>query len=241
MNTKTGIILITCIALLTGAIGFYAGYNWNDPKPNNIATLELSPDFKTQFINLNKRFDQLPIDTAQHLVKPITVNYYLPSKVPSISVNCRADSLLQIIDSLHHVIITIDQKYLKLFPNNPKLIAGYFSRDTLKVSLLNIDGQITSYLYGTDYNLYSYQFLNGDFRANSNPKVAHEPMSSINSYNNSFYVSLGYTSINSSILTSLDYQILFKRMKFDASMNISVYPKNDAFVMGKVGYRINKQ
>jgi hypothetical protein len=54
--------------------------------------------------------------------------------------------------------IKVQQAYLKLYPNNPKLLSMDLKKDTLKLGLLPISGQIEERSWPIDLNVFNYRW-----------------------------------------------------------------------------------
>jgi hypothetical protein len=239
MNTRTTIFLFLLIALITFAGGVWVGNtnkgNTQEPKPEYWE----NPNFETQIKNLNKRFDELKVDTFKEKVKSATILNYITQIIPPTLVGKLNDSLVRVIDSLTHKQSLYDIRFLTQYPNQSKLLEGLFTKDSLTLSLLNPEGKIQTKNFGVNYQSFNYQYLNGELRANKLPASSVLSNNNNQQRNHNFYVSLGYESLLSSGITSLDYQFLHKRIKIETSANILIYPKKDVFLIGKIGYRLN--
>jgi len=72
-------------------------------------------------------------------------------------------------DSLHYSFIIqglqeeieISENFLKLYPQNPKLVEMSLFRDSLNLSLLGINGQVYSEHYNLFYQDYNYRWSSG--------------------------------------------------------------------------------
>lgn len=151
-----------------------------------------NPNFKTDTVYLSRPFE-LKKDSFPNYVPPKTVVTYT---APNVTFYLNIDSLIQVISKDHMDTTKIDSSYLTQFPTNPKLVYGYFVKDTLKLSLLKTDGEIYTEDYLVDYGKFRYEYFNNKLRAIEKPTAKLPSIKSDMGY----YLYGGYDLINSSIL-----------------------------------------
>lgn len=124
--------------------------------------------FKTDSVKVDVDYTKLPQPTFKYQVPPAFVFDYtkIPPSVNSTHIVVKNDSLLQVIDSLTKQVTAISALYLKLYPGNPKLLYGEFSPDSARFDLLSIDGKIRSNRYAVNYLKFTYQWNDGNLKAN---------------------------------------------------------------------------
>lgn len=95
-----------------------------------------------------------PVEVPPHTV-------IIHDTVPDPHILVRMDSLLRVLDSTNKKPeVPISLNYIKQYPKASKLIMASFKEDTISLSLLNIDGKITSNIYPVNYKSNDYLFLN---------------------------------------------------------------------------------
>lgn len=134
-------------------------------------------DFETDSQKVYIDYTKIPIEKFVNYVPPsVTVEYIDSTRTvnnQTYLVNT-SDSLLTVIDSLSGVITNIESTFLTRFPEAPKLLQALISADTVALDLLNIDGSIRKNIYPVNYNRFSYQYIDGEFRARELSKITED-------------------------------------------------------------------
>lgn len=128
------------------------------------------------------------------------------------------DSLYQVVDSLGAVISNLDRKYITLYPDNPKLLSGFFSRDSLRLELLNIDGTITSHLWLTDYERYKYGFKNNTLTTARLPEPPLVKRKFISLLEHDLFTHVGYDFPLQAGYIQGDYYLHWRKVVFAAHL-----------------------
>src|SRR5690606_20634082 len=160
LNTLT---TLGVIALLVYGFLLYKRY----PKGIEGAVAEYweKRGFKTDTIHVEIDYDKLPKPEFKYVVPPAKVYNYPIPKTPGVEVEVD-EQYIRIIDSLQNEITKIHKLYLTYEPRSSKLLWGSFTRDSLRVDLLDITGNIQTLSYGVNYNRFSYQWREGHLEAN---------------------------------------------------------------------------
>lgn len=152
---KTTIKIITIIGIL--ALTFYLGFRTNKSESPN-------PHVKvvTDTIFISKPYPEIKI--IRDTLKPDRVTIYQEdsSRIKELELRILNDSLHYsfIIKGLQEKI-EISENFLKLYPQNPKLVEMSLFRDSLNLSLLGINGQVYSEHYNLFYQDYNYHWSSG--------------------------------------------------------------------------------
>lgn len=152
---KTTIKIITIIGIL--ALTFYLGFRSNKSESSN-------PHVKvvTDTILISKPYPEIKI--IRDTLKPDRVTIYQEdsSRIKELELRILKDSLHYsfIIQGLQEEI-EISENFLKLYPQNPKLVEMSLFRDSLNLSLLGINGQVYSEHYNLFYQDYNYRWSSG--------------------------------------------------------------------------------
>jgi hypothetical protein len=118
-------------------------------------------------IDYRYKTDTIFIDTLYVPGKPYPV--HTPPKIVKIYVidTAALDSIKLALNEKEIIIsglkesIAISVNYLKQFPSNPKLLAMDLTRDTLKLGLLSITGQVQENVWPIDLNQFNYRWNYG--------------------------------------------------------------------------------
>lgn len=152
---KTTIKIITIIGIL--ALTFYLGFRSNKSESSN-------PHVKvvTDTVFFPKPYPEIQI--IRDTLKPDRVMIYQEdsSRIRELELRILKDSLHYsfIIQGLQEEI-EISENFLKLYPQNPKLVEMSLFRDSLNLSLLGINGQVYSEHYNLFYQDYNYRWSSG--------------------------------------------------------------------------------
>lgn len=229
MNRLSQILFVISLFLL--GIGIYT-YQKGIKKEESLANDQYfqKKDFKPDTIRLKVPY-----------AVPKPYGIYVPPKIvylhdilltPGITIKC--DSLISVIDSLHGMITKINPTFLKFKSEREKLIAGYFSKDTLKLDLLKVDGNLVSTLYMVDYNRYRYLITEGSL---STIAIPYHEKTKVHS---NLYLTAGYQALQKYAITSLDYRLQVSRVIFEAEAKSSIQEIPHFELNAKIGYQLFK-
>jgi hypothetical protein len=140
------------------------------------------------------------------------------------------DSLLKVIDSLEKEIIVINERYLKIFPKAHKLIHGKFSGDSLRLDVLDIEGHLSTIIYGVNYDRFTYQWRDNELKA--------DPLRGNTRINSSLYGYGGYDVTLSSFVLGGDYSVYRNNWRLKANIFGTIEKTPQASVQVNLGYRI---
>lgn len=157
-NIKQILIIILLLIIAVGVV-----YDIVFNKPDHI--LDPNVQWKTDTIYVDKPYE-------------VPVPYGVPSKPRYITIyevdSSLIDSLQIIIDDKDFTItgleqeILISKNFLKLYPNNPKLIDLELLFDTLSITMLNVSGVVSKLDYPIFIEHYKYRWSNGEFTKEKN-------------------------------------------------------------------------
>lgn len=224
-NFRKWLQLILIVGIIAFLIWFYF-----DRKDQDKVTQEYweNPNFKTDSIKVDVDYTKLPTPVYKNYVPPkIVVEYTPPDIHTSISLN---DSLITVIDSLKKELYTINALYLKLYPTASKLIYGEFNRDSIRLDLLGINGEVTTNYWGTNYQRFTYQYRDGQLRAESVPALDERK------YFTEVYGYAGY-SLGGPTLGA-DAALYKAKWRLGANAFMTIRQQPTFNLQGTVGYRL---
>lgn len=222
-------IIILLITFLLGGISEYLIINH---KPENLKQYWEDSNFKTDTI-IHKIPYSLPSQNLYHIIPPKSVLVYYHDTL-KLSVNC--DSLIKLIDSLGNVVKVINKSYLSLFPDNPKLLYGKFTSDTLRLDLLKTNGDIYSDIFLVDYSRFKYQWIDGKISTREIPKVLSSPKKSL--LVNQIFLYGGYSINQKYPIIGGSYLFGINRFVLAGEINLPIQKIQNPEILGKVGYLI---
>lgn len=121
-------------------------------------TVEHHYEYITDTVEIEVPFEPLP--TIGINTQPITVyKYPIPTyqDLDHITLSFTDDSLITVINHLQDSL-KIHQNFIKLYPENPKLLNLSLTQDSLKLSTLNIQGQVHQDVYPLYLQRYNYNY-----------------------------------------------------------------------------------
>jgi hypothetical protein len=196
MIQKREPILVLIIIIL---LSYILASIFNKPNENTVKPPYWeSSGFKTDTIIASTTYYQK--DTFKIQIPPITLVKWLRDTSYN-SLRYNNDSLLYVVDSLNCELANINTMYLLQYPVSPKLIGAKLKLDTMSFDLLNINGNITTSIYPTDYYNFEYQYINNTIRAN---KIKTNKPQNKTRYHE-LYVSGGYDLVQNKPTISTDY------------------------------------
>lgn len=145
---KKNVLIFVLLIIITGLVIWYLDYI-NSSVPNS----QVSYNYVTDTVYIDTTYT-IPVSEGL-ITKPITLIKY---RIDSIAL----DSLNLIINQQNIIIaglkdsIAISSYYLKQFPRNPKLLSFSLIKDTLRIGLLPISGQIEERVWPIDLNSWGY-------------------------------------------------------------------------------------
>ena len=219
-------------------IGIYMGLQFGkNPKPDKPVVDYWDPKYKTEFKFSPKPLSEIPDDTAGYKpIKPKSQTEYKPEpKIVVQVVQCSTDSLTLILDSLKSQILKIPLNFITSFPQNPKLISGYFSKDTLSLDLFYPDGSSLQHLYQMDYDNYRYKYSSKSLKAE---KIERNPdkLANRKAYSE-IYINSGIVSYTPSLFLSMNHQFYHKKLKIETIASYLITPNIPMLSLG-VGYKL---
>lgn len=193
-----------------------------------------------------------PIPTIEYIYKTDTVYVDKPYEVPipyevptppKVIKIYRIDSTS--IDSLSMIIkdkdllifklkdsILVSEFYLKQFPKNPKLLSLGLTKDSLDISLLNINGSINTFNWPINLTYFDYMW---DYKNNLTRSV-HK----VSNYgpNFNYYIGAGWDITRTSPFITNQIEITNRKIKLFTSTDIGLLDiKSSNFKFG-IGYSL---
>jgi hypothetical protein len=192
-----------------------------------------NPNFKTDSVKAYIDYNKMPKPIYKNYVPPKIVIQYIDSTKTYDNVSIvMNDSLVNIIDSLTMQITKISIDYFKRFPNEPKLIYAEFARDSLRLDLLGIDGTLRQNTFGTNYDRFTYQLRDGEFRAEELSKKRDVKLLS------SLYVNAGYDFKLAHPIIGVDYSVYMGRFRLRANSAFTLSSDTQLLFNADLGYKI---
>lgn len=191
--------------------------------------------FKTDTVYVEVDYSKLPKPVFEYTVPPAKVYNYPQvhnGGLTDISIDY-IDLYIHVIDSLQQEITKIHENYLKLQPEAPKVLYGEFSRDSLEVDLLNINGDVQTSQYGVNYDRFTYQWVDGTLKANPMPliKKKYRPEFSLYGYG-------GYDLLLQSPLVRAEYNMDYRRFRVQGAATAPIQNLGASGLSFNLGYRI---
>lgn len=225
------------LMVLNFALGIYVGYkNIKTIIPNKPFDY-WSSEYKTTIDSLKSKLSEKPIDTLGFKnIKPQIQIVYLPEigKKPQ-NVKCSTDSLTLIMDSLKNEILKIPLSFLTTYQNNPKLVSGFFRKDSLELSLFYPNGSSLTNKYPMDYDNYNYLWFENNLKAQKLDKKPEKLNVSNTFYE--IYVNSGILTYPSSYFLNADYEFHYKKFKIETTASYLITPNIPTLSLG-IGYKL---
>lgn len=119
---------------------------------------------------------------------------YMPPEVVEVTKEVIPKAYLEVRDSLIHLVniiknqrdsLLINNRFLSLHPRSSKLVGAFFTKDSVILDLLDINGQITIQKYPVDYSRFKYLYSNSSMSVSeySTTEDINKPKNRIISYN----------------------------------------------------------
>jgi hypothetical protein len=238
MKNQNPVFVILILCLINLGIGIYIGLQFDKSLKSDKPPIDYwGINYKTQFKKSPYSLSEIPNDTSGYrTIKPGVETEYKPeSKIPIQVIKCSTDSLTLILDSLKSQILKIPVTFLTSFQENPKIIYGYFSKDTMTLDLFYPDGKSMQHLYQMDYQNYRYKYSDKTLKAekiDSKPdKIANRNVSS------SIYVNSGMISYTRSPFISMNYEFNWNKLKIETTASYLITPNIPMLSLG-AGYKL---
>lgn len=176
-------------------------------------------DYQTTFEKLDIQYrDRLreleKIIQKYNNAPPKVVREYITEK-PTYIVNNYTDSIITVVDTIKGDTVIIDNHFLTLYPDSPKLIELELSKGLFSLTTLDNQASIKELEWPMDYDNYTYIYSEGKFnyrKINNNKNLK-------NQFNN-LYMNFGYEIFNKRPYIGAEYNIpLGNRFRLDASIN----------------------
>ncbi len=179
-------------------------------------------------------------DSFPYLVYPKIVKVYPPDPffqgLNSPTISCKEDSLIEVINKLNKHITLINQKFLTQFTMDSKLVYGLFNRDTVRLDILKIDGNLQTNIYPTDYGNFKYEFKDDQLRADTllareKPRVKPKIISEL-------YGSAGYEIFSKNPTASFDYYLRYRKLQLDLEPTLLIRANPALLFQAKLGIKL---
>lgn len=128
--------------------------------------------------------------------------------------------------------IRIHENFLKQYPYNPKLVELNLNKDTLSLSLLNIQGLIFKQDYPLYLDQYKYKWSHPDF---SREKIKTKPKDP--SFTLSSYVFVGYSLYPNSPIISNSWELSRGKIRLSSNVGILFKENKPIYLDLKLGYK----
>ena len=208
-----------------------------DDKKDTLNDYSTDTIYKGKYLDLKKEFDKL----YKTVVKPSTVilwdTVYLPSKI--IDVKVEDDKITIETDDEENPPIEYDGSFLQLYKENPKLITMQLTLDSLSMDLLYPDGMFITSKYPLHLNSYNYTWYNDKLKATDKEVKKSNNLKESLKFNKLF-LNAGYEPFKSKPQLGLEYNLEFRRFKFDTEINATFEKNQNLGGSVKLGYRLFK-
>lgn len=223
--------------LLILLIGFLLGtsisYLYNNPKSVKTKEYWENNNFKPDTVFISKPY-KLPKLRNHQYIPPKEVIIYLHDTIDPFKIELHGDSLLSIIDTTTDSTTLIDKAFLTEFRNNPKLIRGYFTIDTITLDLLKTNGEAYTETFLTNYSRFNYHFYEEGMYTTEVPKKS----TSNKLLKTSLYLFAGYEPLTKKPLITTDGFLGIKKLTLGISPTIFISSQPTLQIQLKAGYQI---
>ena len=121
--------------------------------------------FKTDTVYSEKIFSKTIVKPSNsEPIPPKETIIYQTEKIPQSYIEFQ-DKILSVIDSLKNTKTVINPLFLTQYPTSPKFLGGKFRKDTIALSLMDINGVIKTDIYPVNYSAFKYDYLNNSMNA----------------------------------------------------------------------------
>ena len=219
MKTKSLCILVILISF---GLGFYLAYSYlkDNSKPYQ------EKRYITTFIKVPEPYPvpkPYPVPT-----KPIEVKTYEKDSSAIDSLKLLLSEKDIIIQGLKGSQISVSQDFLKQFPLNPKLLELRLERDSLSVSLLDIQGIPSCNTYPLYLDRYRYKWV---YNSLSNESYDPIPMEKIPPWG--YSVGGGFDILQRNIYSSFRVELLKNPWTIYSDLRLGIiYPKKSTLNLG---------
>lgn len=143
------------------------------------------------------------------------------------------DSIIFIENKATGDTTKLNDSFLKLYPKSNKLISIKLDKDTMTLSMLDINGKTKSEIYPVYFDKFKYVYVD-----NQLSYEAIKNKSTNKNINGGMYGNAGYSLLQKSAVASLEYQLNVKRLKIALEATSTIQNQPQLLIIGKVGFKI---
>jgi len=130
-----------------------------------------------------------------------------------------------------------DEKFFKEYPNNSKLIDFRLTLDSLKIALLNTQGETERKTYPLYFSDFEYYWVDNELHKTEIKRKKESKLWNKTNWNE-LYINPGYSFLVNRPQLGLEYNLKVWRIKLDLSGDMLIQEKPQLFVTAKLGYRL---
>ena len=238
---EVGAWIVVGILILSLGLGAYKYFSDTEALSKEVNKIQYweTEGFKTMVDSIGKTYSKVLDSRPTHIITvPEKIIERFDRESPlNRQLILGKDSLIQVVDSLNKVISKIDTDFLTNYPQNPKLIWGSFSIDTLKFDLLNTDGLISSHLWIADYSRYKYTWSQGSLTTVRLPtKIPKKKFISLLQHH--LYTHIGYEIPLQAGYIQGAYYLSWKNITFATQLGVTLQRTPTLEAKVGLGYKI---
>ena len=241
MNKKTLTTIFIMVVIFS--FGWIAKSVFTKPKiieKEVIKEYWKDPDFKPIIEKIDKQFAELNAKQPEVIIKPYKVTEYLNPET-NLSLVYERDSLLKVVDSLGQLVVAINPKFLLAFRTSRKLVLGSFLKDTLLLTLYDINGSVKTETYPVDYSKYTYEFRDNLMGVFPVPPTKGEAIKEEKEkkLSQALYLNGGYSILTKDPLIGIDYSIYYKRLRLSSDNFLILNKSPELYFNVTLGYKMS--
>lgn len=198
-------------------------------------------NYKPEIIYVDKPYPVYPKTDAQKAsdkINPLLLEKFkqLEAKFDGITFNEHETAISFTRDTTKYQYI-YNNKFLEQYPEKSKLIDFRLSLDSLKIALLNTEGETERKTYPLYFSDFEYYWADNELHK-SQIKHKKENKFWAKTNWNQLYLNGGYSALVKKPLAGLEYNLSVWRFKLDLNTEMIIQEKPDLFVSAKLGYRL---
>jgi hypothetical protein len=190
--------------------------------------------YKTDTLAIYKPF--MVHDTLRLIAPPRFVRIYIDTTPSNSVVECDKE-IITLHDTISGYKDTLAHDFLTKFTRSQKLIELKLSRDSMDITLMDMQARVKTLTYPMDFNHYKYQFLSDSLRYEELPKPK---LSKTLLSNSGIYAGVGYEFLSKTPLVNLDYQIQMNRLQGMIQIASTLQTTPNLTLTAGVNYKISK-
>lgn len=175
-------------------------------------------------------------DTLELTAPPKLIRIYIDTTPSHSVVDCN-NEVITIHDTISGYRDTLAHDFLTKFPRSQKLIELKLTKDSMDITLMDIQARVKTLTYPMDFDNYKYQFLSDslNYEKIKKPKITKSMFD-----NRGLYAGVKYNLLEKTPLVNLEYMIQMNRLmgSIQTTSTLETSPKLSLNI--GVNYRISK-